>query len=187
MTDSFSASTDLAETLRSDAATGVWMVDPGASSAEFAIKHFWGLVTVRGRLERFEGAVEVTATGEVSASLTFEAASVQTGNGPRDRHLRTAHFFDAEQHPAVTFVSRSIVPTVGGQLHVMGALTAAGRDLAVEFDASVSLEEVGKVALEAVLVVDRTAFDMRWNPLGIAASAVTLNLHMTFRQQAGAE
>ena len=181
MADSFTQSSDLGEVLRSGTATGLWTVDPSASTAEFAVKNFWGLMTVRGRLERVEGRAEVSADGEVSASISFESGSVETGNRQRDKHLRSEDFFHAEQHPTVTFASRSVAPAPGGRLHVQGVLTAAGHDLAVEFDAALDLAEANRAVVEGTVVVDRTALGMRWSPLGMAAAVATLTLRLTFR------
>ena len=36
-----------------------WRLDPAASSAEFQVPHFWGLVTVRGHFERLDGWLEI--------------------------------------------------------------------------------------------------------------------------------
>jgi hypothetical protein len=70
--------------------------------------------------------------------LTIDAASLQTGNRRRDRHLRSADFFDVENHPRVQFVSDS-VDLQGETLKVRGRLAARGRSFPVVLDAQVRL------------------------------------------------
>ena len=72
-------------------------VDASASSVEFSVRQFWGLSFVRGRFSRFDGDLKLPADGVGRAELMLEAASVETGNRRRDRHLRSRDYFDARQ------------------------------------------------------------------------------------------
>src|ERR1700730_4446386 len=169
-----------AELIRTGAASGVWDLDLAASTAAFAVKLLWGLMTVRGRLERFEGQAEVTADGEVSASLTFDAATVQTGIARRDRHLRARDFFYVEEHPTIAFVTRRVGLVGDRRAAIEGDLTVAGRRAAGEGHdtRAVADRAASRVVVEATLTVDRTQFGMTLNPLGMAASAVTLTVRL---------
>jgi polyisoprenoid-binding protein YceI len=155
--------------LRSGALQGHWVVDPAASTAEFAVKHFWGLVTVRGRFDRLSGEGSVDAAGVLSGQLTMEAGSVNTKNSQRDKHLRSADFFDAEHHPSVVLTVAEAEPHDDGRLAAKGTLTAAGRGVPVSFTAQVEMTSDDAVTLRADLEVDRSAFGMTWSPLGMAA------------------
>ena len=86
--------------------TGAWRLDPARSSVEFGVPNFYGLMTVKGRFERFEGTLSLGT--EPAAQLTIDAASLDTGNARRDKHLRSPDFFDAENHPHVRFESTSV-------------------------------------------------------------------------------
>lgn len=55
MSDVNAGSVSAIEILKAGTAAGTWMLDASASSATFAVGHFWGLITVRGRLERVQG------------------------------------------------------------------------------------------------------------------------------------
>ena len=60
----------------------------------------------------------------VSVEVRIGAASVDTGDARRDRHLRSGAFLDVDRHPYVCFQSRSLEPAgadrwrVHGDLHI---------------------------------------------------------------------
>ena len=91
---------DLQELLR--ASQGRWVLDPAGYSAEFYAKQFWGAITVHGHFERIEGEGTVAPDGTVSGVIRLDAASLTTKNNKRDKHLRSADFFDTGHHPNVT-------------------------------------------------------------------------------------
>jgi polyisoprenoid-binding protein YceI len=76
-----------------------WRLDPSRSTAEFRVPNVWGLTTVRGRFQRLDGWLEIDDNRRWRMELTLDAASLDTGNRRRDRHLRSADFFDAQDHP----------------------------------------------------------------------------------------
>ena len=91
-------------TQHSSAALTRWSIDDCESFVEFAIKTFWGLTTVRGRFDRSDGTYEVGPSG-TKIELTIDADSLDTGNGTRDKHLRSNDFFGVDEHPHVRFTS----------------------------------------------------------------------------------
>lgn len=108
-----------------EAGPRTWVVDLAASQLRFfATSRF---VDAEGRFTRFRGTVRLdperpeAATGE----LVVEVASVDTRNRLRDDHLRSADFFDTDQHPTATFVTAAVQPAPGRWL-VTGALTIRG-------------------------------------------------------------
>lgn len=117
-----------------DLRTGEWRLDRVRSSVEFHVAHFWGVVTVKGHFERYRGTLDLQA--EPAVRLTIKAESLDTGNRRRDRHLRSADFFDVEHHPQVCFVSDS-VSVQGDVLAVRGALHARGNHIPLALDARV--------------------------------------------------
>jgi polyisoprenoid-binding protein YceI len=116
--------------------TGTWSVDPVHSTVEFQVQNM-GIVWVRGLFTDFKGTVESTGEpGGVRASGTVEVASLDTRSEQRDQHLRSAEFFDLENHPRITFESTRIEPR-GDTLRVLGNLTIRGVTREVELDATV--------------------------------------------------
>ena len=140
-----------------------WMADPARTTVEFDVEHFWGLHTVRGRFRRFDG-LYVVGTAGLEIELTIDAASVDTGNAARDKHLRSADFFDVDVHPQVRFTSTRITGLGNGRVHVRGELEVAGTPVPVAFDASVRVID-GELELEATTTVDQRRFGMSQGPL----------------------
>ena len=140
-----------------------WTADPARTTVEFEVEHFWGLHTVRGRFRRFDGSYVVGLAGP-EIELTIDAASVDTGISARDRHLRSADFFDVAEHPLVRFTSTRVNGLGDGRVHVSGELEAAGARVPVAFDASVRVID-GELELEATTTVDQRRIGMSQGPL----------------------
>jgi polyisoprenoid-binding protein YceI len=140
-----------------------WTADPTRRTVEFEVEHSWGLHTVRGRFGRVDG-VYVLGTAGPEIELTIDAGSVDTGNSARDRHLRSADFFDADEHPQVRFTSTQVDGLGNGQVRVSGELDVAGTSVPLAFDASVRM--IGaELELEATTTVDQRRFGMNQGPL----------------------
>jgi polyisoprenoid-binding protein YceI len=144
-------------------ARGTWRLDPARSSVEFHVPHFWGLMTVKGHFDRYEGMLNLQS--EPAVQLTIEADSLDTGNRKRDQHLRSTDFFDVEREPQVRFASDSVVLD-GDKLKVGGRLHAAGKSIPLELDAT--LERVDDdLQIEAVTHAAHRELGMTWSPLGM--------------------
>ncbi len=143
-----------------DLRTGAWRLDPERSSVEFQVPHLWGLGTVKGRFESYEGVLDLDRHPAIV--LTIDAASVQTGNKKRDQDLRSAHFFDVEQHPYVRFVSDS-VSVEGEGMKVLGRLHARGSAIPLEIDAQIRTTDDG-VEIEATATASHQELGMTFNP-----------------------
>jgi polyisoprenoid-binding protein YceI len=147
----------------SDLATGSWLLDPVRSSVEFRVPTLFGLATVKGEFRRYVGTLSVSDPPAVA--LVVEADSLDTGNRRRDAHLRSAAFFDTEQHPWVRFEADT-VELEGDDIRFRGVLYAAGKAAPIEVDASVTA--VGEeFEIEASAVVDQRRLGMTWRPLGL--------------------
>jgi polyisoprenoid-binding protein YceI len=146
-------------------ATGRWRLDPAQSTVEFHVPHFYGLMTVKGRFDRYEGALDLSATPAVE--LTIEANSLDTKQRKRDEHLRSDDFFNVADHPQVRFLSDAAA-LEGDTLKVSGRLHAAGKHLPMQVEAT--LRDVGidgELAIEATALADHRELGMVWSPLGI--------------------
>jgi polyisoprenoid-binding protein YceI len=153
-----------------------WSIDRDESSVEFAVGTFWGLMTVHGRFDRFEGSYEL-GDDEPTIELTIDADSLDTGNRTRDKHLRSGAFFHVEEHPHVRFTSTRVLPAGDGMLHVEGELRAAGRVVPLDFFATV--QQAGGLEIEATTTVDQSLLGMSKGQLGMIRQPATL--HVTAR------
>jgi polyisoprenoid-binding protein YceI len=164
------------------AAATRWTLDPSASSVEFRVRQFWGLSTVHGRFDRFEGDLELRPDGTGRAELRIEAASLHTGNRRRDKHLRTPDYFDCERHPLVRFAG-AVVPASGGALKVTGELEAAGRSIVLVLAATVE-HAAGGLELAAGATIDARELGMTWSPAGQLRTPVALAVRACLRPEA---
>jgi polyisoprenoid-binding protein YceI len=152
---------------------GVWNIDPARSEVGFAVKAMYGLQTVRGVFAAYDGRLTVTAGG-ASGELTIDAASLDTGNQKRDRHLRSADFFDAERHPQIVFTTTA----VGGRdrgLTLSGALRIGSACLRVEIPVDVERTADGAIRLRGGTTISRAAVGIDWNWLGTIHDATQLH------------
>jgi polyisoprenoid-binding protein YceI len=151
-------------------ATSAWRLDPARSSVEFYVPHFYGLMTVKGRFKDFEGTLDLRQ--DPAVQLTIDATSIDTGNGKRDKHLRSKDFFGVQENPQVRFVSDSAT-LAGERLTVTGTLHAAGASVPLELDATLRTVD-GEPEIEAVTEVDQRQLGMTWSPIGITRSPTKL-------------
>jgi polyisoprenoid-binding protein YceI len=101
-------------------------VDPGHSEVSFQIRHL--VSQVRGRFNEFSGTVQLDPKNLPASSVDFhiKAASIDTANPDRDKHLRTADFFDVAKYPEITFKSDSVQAAGKDKYNVTGTLTMHG-------------------------------------------------------------
>jgi polyisoprenoid-binding protein YceI len=91
------------------------------------VRHMMSKVT--GKFDDFSGVVNVDRANPAASSVEFtiKTASINTGDANRDKHLRTADFFDAEKNPEIHFKSTSISPSKTKNVYnVTGDLTMRG-------------------------------------------------------------
>jgi polyisoprenoid-binding protein YceI len=140
-----------------------WRIDPARSTVEFQVPHFWGLKTVKGQFERYEGTLDLSA--QAAVELRIEAASLDTKRTARDKHLRSADFFDVEKHAQVRFESDH-AELDGERLRVHGRLHAAGKK--IPLDVAATLRRVGdELEMTATACADQRRLGMTWSPLGM--------------------
>jgi polyisoprenoid-binding protein YceI len=112
-----------------------WTIDTAHTTVSFSARHM-GLAKVRGGFDRFDGTIEGDPQdiGSVKGRFEVDLASVTTGNADRDAHLRSADFFDVENHPKMVFESKAIAANGDGTYKVTGDLTVRGFTKPVELE-----------------------------------------------------
>jgi polyisoprenoid-binding protein YceI len=147
---------------------GTWKIDPVHSDVSFSVRHLM-VSKVRGRFGRFEGEIvtgEDPLTSQVLA--TIEVGSIDTANGDRDTHLRSADFFDAEQYPLMTYRSTGVRPdgdrfVVDGELGFHGVTQLVPLVLEVNgFQPKTPFGD-SRVGFSATAEIDRRDFGINFN------------------------
>lgn len=113
-----------------------YVVEPNHTFVNFEVKHF-DTSTVRARFDRVDGFVVVdTQAKRGEADITIDAASISSGIGSFDAHLRNADFLDVERHPKARFRSTDLRFFGDRVVSLVGELTLLGKTLPVRLDAS---------------------------------------------------
>ncbi|RXJ91772.1 hypothetical protein CRV01_01385 [Arcobacter sp. CECT 8983] len=139
-------------------------VDPSHTNVGFKVKHLM-ISYVRGNFEKFDGSFEYDEkTGTIkSVQGTVESNSINTDNKKRDKHLKSADFFDVKKYPKLTFKAEKIENN-----KAYGKLTIKGVTKDVVFD----IEKTGeildpwgnqRIALEIEGKINRTDYGLNWN------------------------
>jgi polyisoprenoid-binding protein YceI len=159
---------------------GTWQLDPASSSVAFRHKSIWGLVTVRGTFPVLDGRGHVAEDGTAKGALTVDAVGVDTKHAKRDKHLRSAEFFDVDKHPTIDFVADEIKPLGATGAEVKGWLTVRGVTRPVSFTARATAISDRGVTLAATVSFDRHEYGMAWNQLGMLVGVAELEVSLRF-------
>ena len=145
-----------------------YTIDKNHSDASFQIRHFAS--KVRGRFSDFEGTIQADPAKPEASSVVFtiKTASIDTNQPDRDKHLRTADFFDVEKFPEITFKSSKFTPAGKDKYDVTGTLTMHGVSkevtLPVTFLGSMKDPRGNEVAsFEIETKLNRKDFGINWN------------------------
>ena len=143
-------------------------VDKSHSEASFAVRHL--IAKVRGRFRDFAGAIDFDEAqpDRSSVSFTIQAASIDTNEPDRDRHLRSADFFDVERTPTISFKSSRVAVAGPDAFDVTGTLTMHGvaREIVLPvIFLGIATDPAGneRVGFEIALTLNRKEFGLNWN------------------------
>jgi polyisoprenoid-binding protein YceI len=173
---------------------GPWTVDPAHSSVAAVAQHL-GISSVHGRFTEFAASIEV-APDDVTKSrveAVIRAASIETGNGMRDTHLRSADFLDVERFPEITYRSTGLTAAGSDRWTVHGELTLHGLARPVDLDLAylgTGADPWGgtRAAFRATADLHREDFAMNYNQVvqaGIAAIGTTLKVELDIQAVQG--
>src|ERR1700759_4699473 len=104
-----------------------WKVDPSHSEVQFKVKHLM-ITTITGYFTKFDVQIETEdADFEKSTKIEFSADvdSINTNNEQRDGHLKSADFFESEQHGQIRFTGNKF-ERAGDDYVLHGDLTIKG-------------------------------------------------------------
>jgi polyisoprenoid-binding protein YceI len=114
-----------------------WTVDKSHSKLGFSVSHMM-ISEVDGAFNSFDAKITSSKEdfSDASIELTADVNSIDTNSEGRDKHLKSADFFDAAQFPTLTFKSTSVKKTGEKTYKVTGDLTMHGVTKSVELDAT---------------------------------------------------
>jgi polyisoprenoid-binding protein YceI len=168
---------------------GTYNADPIHSSFGFAVR-YQGVSVFRGTLD---GVTASLSGGRLEGTAQVESISIRQPEQFR-AHVLSAEFFDASEHPEVTYASTELDLREDGTAVVKGDLTIKGITNPVEATGTWTAPASdafgntrGHLNLEAV--IDRTQWDMNWNmplPSGgnVLNNEVTLTVEISLVEQA---
>ena len=153
-----------------------WIFEPGHTEAEFRARHMM-VSWVRGLFKDIHGQLELdwdrcrdaTFHGEI------DAKGIWTGQPQRDEHLRSADFFDVENHPKIMFAGR-FTDRIGGttfkgevELTIRGVtrtvpldITSLGEWKTPFWVGEENKGDMRRIGFEATASIDRQDFGVSW-------------------------
>ncbi len=172
-------------------AQGTYLMDPAHSKLGFTITHF-GIADVPGHFDKYDVTIKSTKA-DFSDAVVVMSADVNTINtriAPRDKHLKSADFFDAEQFPVLSFKSTSIRKVADNKYELAGDLTMHGITKPVTVNmlhrGSIQKKEGDKLTagLQFTTTIKRSDFNIGSNfPAPMLSDEVTLKGDGEFLQQ----
>ncbi|HSH00291.1 MAG TPA: YceI family protein [candidate division Zixibacteria bacterium] len=145
-----------------------WGIDRVHSSVGFKVSHLV-ISKVTGSFSEFDGTIEFDESNLSGGAVEFtvQVASIDTDNEKRDNHLRSADFFDAANHPTMTFKSTKVSAVEDGKFSITGNLTIRGTTKEVTFDCEYggSVEAFGGVrtGFSAQTKINRFDYGLAWD------------------------
>jgi polyisoprenoid-binding protein YceI len=109
-------------------AAETYKLDPAHTSVVYRVKYS-GVTFVYGRFNGPTGSFVFDETSPANSSIDMQvdANNIDTAVAKRDSHLKSPDFFNAAEHPAVTFKSTSVKKIDSDTYQVTGDLMLLGK------------------------------------------------------------
>ena len=146
-----------------------WQIDPAHSHIGFSARHMM-ISKVRGRFENFSGTIDFDEDNPSASTVNveIEAASINTRMDQRDDHLRSPDFLNADEYPALTFVSKRVEVDSANSGKLVGDLMIRG----VSKEVALDVEYAGQAkspwgtysaGFSASTAINRKEWGLEWN------------------------
>jgi polyisoprenoid-binding protein YceI len=164
------------------AQTSTWTSDQAHSSVNFSVTHL-AISKVHGGFGKVAATIAYNETDATKStvSATIDVSTVDTGQSPRDNHLKSDAFFDVAKFPAASFTSTSVVKD-GNKLKVTGNLTLHGvtQPVVLEVEGPTGpvqgMDHKTHAGFSAITTISRSAFGIGPN---FPAAAIGDEVHLT--------
>lgn len=156
----------------------LWKIDHAHSEIKFKVKHLV-VSTVTGQFKNFDATIKSEKPDFTDAEISFEADinSIDTKNEQRDGHLKSEDFFDAKNHPRLTFVSTSIKKKTDNEYEVIGNMTIRGitKEIKLNAEYNGTVKGFGGIDVAGFEIsgqINRFDYGLKWNTLTEAGGVV---------------
>jgi polyisoprenoid-binding protein YceI len=147
-----------------------WKIDSAHSEIQFKVRHMM-VSWAKGSFEKFDGNIDIDEENPENSTveIQIEAASINTRQADRDAHLRSPDFFDAPNHPYITFKSTKVERTGENTAKLTGDMTIRGVTKPVTFDVTYEGQRKSPfgpflaAGFHAEAVVSRKEWGLTWN------------------------
>tara|TARA_R110000796_G_scaffold180435_2_gene296992 strand:- start:1062 stop:1592 length:531 start_codon:yes stop_codon:yes gene_type:complete len=113
--------------------TTKWVLDPAHSEITFKVKHLM-ISHVKGAFKTFDASIDGEDFRSSNFNVTIDTGSISTNNDDRDAHLKSPDFFEVDQYPKITFVSKSLKKVDDDEFKLIGDLTIKGTNQEIKLD-----------------------------------------------------
>ncbi|MFE3060496.1 YceI family protein [Nocardia sp. NPDC059239] len=165
---------------------GPWTIDPVHSTVGVTARHL-GIASIKARFADVGGRLDVAENFDRTTGYAeIKAASIDTGVGMRDEHLRSADFLDVERFPVIGFISTGLRRTGADTWVMVGELELHGQrrpvDLALTYGGYGPDPWGGvRAAFHAETLLRRDDFAIDYNAVvraGVAAVGTTVKIDL---------
>lgn len=155
-----------------------YKIDAAHSEIKFQVRHMM-ITNVTGTFLNFDATMDSQLPDFSDAKISFEADinSITTNQEQRDGHLKSADFFDAENHPKLTFISTNIEKKDEDEFKLHGNITLRGITKPITLDVEyggTATDGYGqtKSGFELKGKINRKDFGLNWSALTEAGGLV---------------
>ena len=149
-----------------------WQIDNAHSEIQFKVRHMM-VSWAKGSFEKFGGTIEIDEQNPENSTvdIQIDTAGINTRQADRDAHLRSPDFFDAPNHPDITFKSTKVKQTGSNTAKVTGDLTIRGVTKPVTLDVTYEGQHKSPfgpfiaAGFSAETTISRKEFGLNWNAL----------------------
>ena len=149
--------------------TTKWVLDPTHSELLFKVKHLM-ITNVKGEFRNFTATVSADGTNfeKGKVKVEIEANSIFTNNDDRDNHLKSADFFDVENHKNLSFESTALNKLDDENFQLKGVLTIKGvaREITLDVEfGGINTDPWGneKAGFSLTGKINRKDWGLNWN------------------------
>lgn len=169
-----------------------WKVDKSHSKIGFSVTHLV-ITDVEGQFNKFDGVVSSKDINfnDPKIEIIIDAASINTDNEGRDKHLRADDFFNTEKFPEIKFVGQQYKKVGKNKFKLTGDLTLKDVTKKVTFN----VEQRGPVkdfngklraGFKISTVINRFDYNLKWDSVveagPVVGKEVTININFEIIQ-----